>query len=121
MQTAVHGVSMLIQDYDDHSFVFASLGPSLVQCVESDSGLILLIEHDLIRKPVSTFRDHALKSRSGIHDRLVPQATFLIRCQIGCSLGLKRRRFLRHRRQSGHHALRRKGDDDLGAGTKLGS
>lgn len=47
MQTAVHGVSMLIQDYDDHSFVFASLGPSLVQCVESDSGLILLIEHDL--------------------------------------------------------------------------
>jgi hypothetical protein len=26
MQTAMHGVSVLIQDYDDHSFVFASLG-----------------------------------------------------------------------------------------------
>jgi hypothetical protein len=29
-------------------------------CVESNSGFIFLVEHDLIRKPVSTFRDHAL-------------------------------------------------------------
>src|SRR5690606_25137997 len=29
--------------------------------IESDSSLIFLIEHDLIRKPVPTFRDHALK------------------------------------------------------------
>jgi hypothetical protein len=32
--------------------------------VETDSLIVLLLEHDLIRKPVSTFRDHALGCRA---------------------------------------------------------
>ena len=32
--------------------------------IESDHGLEFWFEHDLIRKPVSTFRDHALEGAS---------------------------------------------------------
>ena len=36
--------------------------------VESDASLVLLLEHDLVRKPVPTFRDHALTALVRIDD-----------------------------------------------------
>jgi hypothetical protein len=40
---------------------------------ESSSRSSLLLEHDLFRKPVSTFRDHALaEQRTGAHIRWPP-------------------------------------------------
>ena len=58
-------------------------------------------------------RDHALKTRSGIHDRLAPQAAYAVRCRMRRLSGLKRR--ASSAIGASADALRRKGHNDLGA------
>src|SRR5690606_13747637 len=66
--------------------------------IESDSSLIFLIEHDLVRKPVPTFRDHALArlvvDRHGVKlepviDQLVAEPPGHLRLQLFDFLGLE--------------------------------
>src|SRR5262245_18124189 len=61
----------------------AELARVCFNCVESDSSVICLVGHDLFRKPVPTFRDHALTAlqlhvdRRTALERLVDHAVTL--------------------------------------------
>jgi hypothetical protein len=56
-----------------HSEIRFPLLPIMLQTVTNpaDHGLDSCFEHDLVRKPVSTFRDHALKADGKVREPTV--------------------------------------------------
>src|ERR1700722_2611965 len=71
----------------------------LADQVESDRGLAVVLEHDLVRKPVSTpgqargraFRDHALRTVISLTSTGPPAASFRV-----SDVSLRRRRQVAH-------------------------